>query len=117
MLRGMMDRCEALADELASGRCGPEQLTREVMRLRLAFEAHNQFEEQMLRPVLLRGMPEGMLQRHLDAHVAEHRAMRSGLASDETAMLREVIAAMRMHLDVEEGYRASATQVRAALAE
>jgi MFS family permease len=32
---------------------GPLQLTREVARLRLAFDAHNRFEEQLLRPVLL----------------------------------------------------------------
>src|SRR5690606_5391053 len=114
MLRGMMDRCEALADELTAGRCGPVQLTREVTRLRLAFEAHNAFEEKILRPVLLAGVPEHVIERQIADHVEAHRTMRVGLATDETSMLRQVIDSMRSHLEAEEAYLQSAAMVRVA---
>lgn len=113
MLRGMMARCEALADELDAGRCGPLQLTREVARLRLAFEAHNKFEEEMLRPVLMAGLDAATLDDQVDEHINAHRAMRLGLASNETAMLREVIESMRAHLEGEEHYLFSARRIRA----
>jgi len=116
VLRGMMERCESFADELDSGRCGPMQLMREVERLRLAFEAHNRFEEQMLRPILFAGIDSATIDRQIDEHVKAHRAMRQGLASSETAMLREVIDSMRAHLDTEEEFIASATSLRAAAA-
>ncbi len=112
MLRGMMERCEALADELDAGRCGPLQLTREVARLRLAFEAHNKFEEELLRPVLMAGLDAATIDVQIDEHVSAHRAMRMGLSSNETAMLRDVIESMRAHLDAEERYLISARQVR-----
>ncbi|MBS1120561.1 MAG: Hemerythrin cation binding domain [Deltaproteobacteria bacterium] len=85
-LRTMMDRCEELADELEAGRGDALQLTREVARLRLAFEAHNQFEEQLLRPVLLANdaFAEVRIDRMIDDHVGEHRAMRARLDSSET---------------------------------
>jgi len=117
MLRGMMDRCEAFAGELEAGRCGPLQLTREVARLRLAFDAHNKFEEEMLRPVLLAGMAPAMIDRRIEEHVSEHRAMRTSLATSETNLLREVIDSMRAHLDAEERYLRSAMTVRAAAAD
>lgn len=113
MLRGMMDRCEELADELDAGRSGPTQLTREVVRLRLAFEAHNRFEEELLRPVLLSAMPAELIERLVAEHVADHFAMRRDLATTETAPLRAVIASMRAHLDIEESYMASAQMVAA----
>lgn len=113
MLRDMMERCEAFADELEAGRCGPVQLTREVSRLRLAFEAHNKFEEEMLRPVLLTGMPADAMDLRIEEHVAEHRHMRSALATNETTMLREVIDSIRAHLDAEELLLSSATALRA----
>jgi hypothetical protein len=104
MLRGMMDRCEELADELDAARCGPSELTREIARLRLAFEAHNQFEEQLLRPVLIRSLDPATVERAIEQHVGDHRAMRLGLTSTETSPLREVIASMRDHLEAEERY-------------
>ncbi len=111
-----MDRCEALADELDAGRCGPLQLTREVTRLRLAFEAHNRFEETMLRPVLFAGVDAALIDRHIEEHVDAHRALRMRLASEETSALRDVIDSMRAHLDAEERYLLSASTVRAAVA-
>lgn len=114
MLRGMMDRCEAFADELDAGRCGPLQLTREVARLRLAFAEHNKFEEEQLRPLLLAGVAAEAMDRQIAEHVDAHRAMRVGLQSDETSMLRDVIDSMRAHLDSEERYLSAATTVRVA---
>jgi hypothetical protein len=113
-LRGMMDRCDELADELDAGRMGPTQLTREVSRLRLAFDAHNRFEEQLLRPVLLGtdSFGEVRLERMVEEHVGEHRAIRVGLGSGATAELRAVVANLRAHLDAEERYFLTAKVLR-----
>jgi hypothetical protein len=113
-LRGMMDRCEDLADELDAGRMGPTQLTREIARLRLAFDAHNRFEEQLLRPVLLATDSFGQVRvdRMVEEHVGEHRAMRMQLGSEATADLRAVIAHLRSHLDAEERYFLSSRVLR-----
>jgi hypothetical protein len=113
MLRGMMDRCEELADELDAGRSGPLQLTREVERLRLAFEAHNKFEEEMLRPVLLAGVPADQLERVIAEHMADHRDMRKQLGATETSPLREVIESMRAHLEAEERFLATSRGIAA----
>lgn len=113
MLRGMMDRCTELADELDAGRSGPTQLTREVTRLRLAFEAHNKFEEELLRPVLLASRPADELDRLIADHVDDHREMRRQLETSETTMLRDVIDAMRAHLEAEERFLFTARSVAA----
>jgi hypothetical protein len=113
LLRDMMDRCEDLADELEAGRSGPTQLMREVTRLRLAFDAHNKYEETLLRPVLLQSHAAEKMEQLLAEHVAEHRSMRSDLASSETAMLRQVIDNMRSHLAIEERYLLAAQTLRA----
>lgn len=107
-LRGMMERCMELADELDAGRCGPTQLLREIARLRLAFESHNRFEEQLLRPVLLDGNRLGEIHvgQMEQQHVDEHRSLRTRLASHAgdpvTSELRQVIETLRAHLDHEE---------------
>ena len=113
-LRGMMERCEELADELDAGRMGPTQLLREVARLRLAFEAHNKFEEQLLRPALLEGdaFAGVRIDRMVEDHVNEHREMRMKLASSETSVLRDVIETLRAHLDAEERYLLTAKVLR-----
>lgn len=113
-LRGMMDRCEELADALDGGHAVPLQLTREVERLRLAFEAHNQFEEQLLRPLLLGNdaLAGPRLERMIEDHVGEHRAMRAQLVATETSALRDVIETLRAHLDAEERYLVSARVLR-----
>ena len=106
VLRGMMDRCVDLADELDAGRSGPTQLTQEVARLRMAFDAHNTFEEQLLRPVLIEtdafALPR--IDRMVEDHVVEHRTMREQLRLTETAILRDVVETLRAHLDAEERY-------------
>ena len=113
-LRGMMERCEELADELDAGRSGPTQLMREVSRLRLAFEAHNTFEEQLLRPVLQEAdaFAAARIDRMIEDHVGEHRTMSRRLATSETAALRDVIETLRAHLDAEERYLLSAKVLR-----
>jgi len=113
-LRGMMDRCEELADELDAGRMGPMQLTREVARLRLAFDAHNTFEEQLLRPVLMGAdaFAEVRIDRMIEDHIGEHRTMRAQLGSTETSALREVIETLRAHLAAEERYLLSSKVLR-----
>src|SRR5262245_47010586 len=103
-LRDMMERCEQLADALDAGTAEPGPLLREVARLRSAFDAHNQFEEQLLRPVLLRAhsAPAGIglasVSRMAEQHVEEHRSMRRQLGSETTSELRAVIANLRAHL-------------------
>lgn len=113
-LRGMMDRCEDLADELDAGHMGPTQLMREVARLRLAFDAHNQFEEKLLRPALLDGdaFAGVRIDRMVEDHVNEHRTMRQKLASSETSVLRDVIETLRAHLEAEERYLLTAKVLR-----
>lgn len=114
VLRGMMDRCEDLADELDAGRMGPTQLVREVARLRLAFDAHNQFEEKLLRPALLAHdeLAGIRIDRMVDDHVNEHRVMRQKLASSETDVLRDVVETLRAHLEAEERYLLTAKVLR-----
>jgi iron-sulfur cluster repair protein YtfE (RIC family) len=113
-LRGMMERCEELADALDAGRTGPVQLTRELARLRAAFVAHNEFEEALLRPVLLGtdGLAEVRIDRMVDDHVGEHRAMRARLDATETNALRDAIETLRAHLDAEERYLLTAQVLR-----
>lgn len=109
-LREMMDRCEELADDLDAGRSGPLRLTREVARLRLAFDAHNKFEEQELKPALVACGAFGAAQaaQAVAAHISEHRSMSVQLGSQATRDLREVIANLRAHLAAEDQYFAVA---------
>src|SRR5262245_7646698 len=104
-LRRMLDRCEQLADELDGGRVAADQLALQVTRLRVAFDAHNKLEEQVLRPVLLDSdaCAEVRVERIIEDHVGEHRAMRARMTT-ETAELRDVIEMLRAHLDTEERY-------------
>jgi hypothetical protein len=114
VLRRMMDRCEELADELDAGRMDPLQLTHEVSQLRIAFDAHNRFEEQLLRPVLLEtdAFADVRIDRMVEDHVGEHRAMRSQFNTTATGELRDAIETLRAHLDAEERYLLSARVLR-----
>jgi hypothetical protein len=106
VLREMMARCEELADALDGDAVEPDALVREVARLRAAFDAHNQFEEQLLRPVLLDidWLGAVRVSRMVEDHVEEHRSMRERLGSPATAELRQVLANLRAHLESEERY-------------
>jgi iron-sulfur cluster repair protein YtfE (RIC family) len=105
-IRKLMERCEVLADELDAGRMEAEHLTREVVRLRLALDTHNRFEEQILRPVLREedAFADVRIDRMVEDHVGEHRAMRDQLDATETRILRETLKLLRAHLEGEEQY-------------
>lgn len=114
-LRCMMDLCEDLAVHLDTHPDGdPMPLTRELARLRLAFDAHNKFEEQLLRPVLLEHDSFGpvRIQRMVEDHVHEHRTIGARLESPATDALRDVIETLRAHLDAEERYLLSSKVLR-----
>jgi len=113
-LRGIMGRCEELADGLDQGDGDPEPLTREITRLREAFEAHNVFEERVLRPVLLAEDTHGALriERMVEDHIHEHAEMRYRLGSIVTEQVRDVVETLRAHLDAEERYLLSSRVLR-----
>lgn len=105
-LRTMIDTCEELADRLDAGATSPTDLTRHVAKLRIAFDAHNKFEEEMLRPLLLEvdAFGDVRVQQMVDDHVDEHRLMRERLATGVTGELRAALDSLRAHLDTEERY-------------
>jgi len=109
-LRDLMARCDELADAVGAGRLGILALGRPVAHLREAFEAHNRYEEQLLRPALLRGhaLDHTRIQRMVDEHVGEHRAMGAALETTQTSALRDVIHIMRTHITAEERFFATA---------
>jgi ABC-type transporter Mla subunit MlaD len=117
-LREMIDRCEDLADAVDDGAGAASQLLHEVAQLRAAFDEHNQFEEQLLRPLLLDVDWLGAVRvsRMVEDHVEEHRAMRQGLAATPTGELRGVLASLRDHLATEERYFLSRKVLRDDLA-
>jgi len=105
-LRELMTSCERLADELDGGRIGPEALTREIARLRVAFDAHNRNEEQFLRPLLASADAFGdvRVDRMVADHIDEHRIVREGLGNEVTGQLRLALDHLRAHLVAEERY-------------
>lgn len=113
-LRKMMDRCEELSAQLEAGNTYTVELTREIARLRLAFQAHNSFEEQLLRPVLLSTdeLAEARIDRMVEDHVGEHHAMGDQLDTKEVGVLRDTIEMLRAHLDAEERYLLSPRVLR-----
>jgi hypothetical protein len=112
-LRAIMDHCEHLADELDAGRAQPAELTDHVTRLRLAFDAHNQFEEHLLRPVLreLDAFADVRIEEMIADHVSEHRAISHQL-DGPTAELRASLYELRAHLAAEERYFLSSRVLR-----
>jgi Hemerythrin HHE cation binding domain len=103
-LRELIKRCEQLAGELEAGRIEPAHLAREVGRLCVAFDAHNRYEEQFLRPVLgdVDAFGEVRLDRMVADHVEEHGLVRAGLDSNVTDELRLTLDRLRNHLAAEE---------------
>jgi len=118
MLRELIERCAALADLVDAGAGEPAALVAEVAGLRAAFDAHNQFEEQILHPLLLDADWSGAVRvsRMVEDHVEEHRAMRRGLGASPTAELRDVLAGLRDHLASEERHFLSRKVLRDDLA-
>jgi hypothetical protein len=105
-LRAMMDRCDELADQVDLGRGDIVALTREIATLRVAFDAHNKFEEEVLRPLLreIDAFGEVRIERMFSEHVGEHRAMGVQLGGETTNVLRGAIDSLRVHLQAEERY-------------
>jgi iron-sulfur cluster repair protein YtfE (RIC family) len=113
-LRAMMDRCEQLADELDADRTSQLRLTRELARLRLALDAHNAFEEQLLRSMLPGNdaFADARIERMVQDHIEQHRSIRVRLDSTKTSSVRDVIDNLRAHLDAEGSYLLDATVLR-----
>ncbi len=99
-LRDHIERCELYADELDAGRIALERVVGAVSELRAAFDAHNVYEEQLLRPILrdTSALADLRIEGVVAEHVDEHRAMREGL----TGELRATLERMRAHLANEE---------------
>jgi len=114
VLREMMTSCERLADEIEEGCLEPSLLAREVARLRVAFDSHNRYEEQFLRPVLkdVDAFGEVRLDHMVTDHVEEHRLVRAGLDSSELGELRLTLDRLRGHLTAEERYFLSSKVLR-----
>lgn len=103
LLHEQMERCEALADAVDAGGGDLAVLLDEVARLRVAFDAHHQFEEQLLRPMLLRAATGPVrISRIVEHHVEEHRRLWQALHATPTTALRSVLADLREHLENEE---------------
>jgi len=114
-LREMMSTCDQLADELDADGGDAADLTREVARVRIAFDAHNRHEEALLRPVLesTDAFGDVRIDQMVTAHVEEHRVLRSHLGLwTATSALREVLADLRAHLEAEERYFLTARILR-----
>jgi iron-sulfur cluster repair protein YtfE (RIC family) len=112
-LRQIMDQCEHLADDLDRGNAQATDLTRTVAKLRLAFDAHNKFEEDLLRPVLreIDAFGAVRIEQMIEDHIDEHRAMRRHLEGP-TAELRATLYELRAHLAAEERYFLSSRVLR-----
>ena len=107
-LRTEMNRCDELADQLDAGRIEPGVLLDAIATLRRAFDAHNQFEERLLHPLLLDADWSGavrvsrMVEDHVEEHQAIRRAIDPALGNTTTAALRDVLNGLREHLESEE---------------
>jgi hypothetical protein len=102
-LRRMIGECEEIADAVDADEIGPLRLAREAAKLRLAFVEHNAFEEQVLRPILAAGGFTGLdVERVIEHHIGEHRAIHVHLGATATRALREVLVELTEHLDAEE---------------
>jgi hypothetical protein len=97
-LRGMIERCEGLAEALDRGVLEPAALLVEVTRLRAAYDSHNRFEERLLRPILRNDAS-------VEAHIGEHREVGRRLgAGPITDELYATLARLREHLDLEDRF-------------
>ncbi|HSD90932.1 MAG TPA: hemerythrin domain-containing protein [Kofleriaceae bacterium] len=113
-IRGIIDHCEQMADQLDAGQLEPQVLLSEVARLRVVFDVHNRFEERLLRPILrdIDAFGSVRIDKMVEDHVGEHRAMREGLDNPITAELRSTLAKLRQHLATEERFFLSSKVLR-----
>lgn len=94
-LRALIERCEALADDLDAGAVEPARVLEQVAELRVKLAAHNEFEEGVLPPLLKEEF-------RVDDHLHEHRAMYEGLDNPVTRELRATLQKLRRHIAIEE---------------
>ncbi len=87
---------------------------RQIARLRIAFDAHNKFEEHLLRPILREVDAFGAVrvEQMVEDHTNEHRLMRERMSTGVTGELRAVLASLRAHLETEERYFLSSRVLR-----
>jgi hypothetical protein len=113
-LRDIIYRCEKLADDLDAGTIEPAVVLSEVARLRLLFDVHNKFEERLLRPILHDADAFGQVRidKMVEDHVGEHRAMRENLGNPIAAELRHTLDQLKQHLATEERYFLSSRILR-----
>jgi len=103
-LRARMDHCTELADEVEKQGSSPDKLAQELAELRGAFERHNRFEEDMLRPILRTIVETLRVDGIASAHVAEHRELDHRFSDSPLGELRTTIAMLRDHLAEEEAH-------------
>lgn len=107
-LRDRVAVCELLIGRLESGAegAGAGALALEVAKLRLAFDAHNRYEERLLRPVLIEADAFGpvRIDTMIAEHVREHRAVSATLDDASLDALRATLETLTRHLDEEERY-------------
>jgi len=107
-LRLEIERCDELADQLDAGTIDPAVLLDAITNLRRSFDAHNQFEERLLHPLLIDADWSGAVRvsRMVEDHVREHETIRRAidpkLGNTTTAALRAVLDSLRDHLESEE---------------
>jgi iron-sulfur cluster repair protein YtfE (RIC family) len=113
-LRRYVEECEALMDHFEDGEPVAGDLAKAVAKLRIAFEAHNKYEESILRPVLIAADAFGPVRvdQMVEEHIREHRAVKATLGEATVASLRETFAALRKHLGEEERYFLSSKVLR-----
>ena len=105
-LRVLADECEALAAPVAADREITTDLRRAVAKLRIAWEAHNRYEESVLAPILLATDAFGELrvEEMVRGHRHEHVLVRSTMTPTTVRELRSVLALLRRHLAEEEAF-------------
>lgn len=105
-LRDLVAVCELLIARLEGGAAVAGTLALEVAKLRLAFDAHNRYEERLLRPVLIEadGFGPVRIDTMIAEHVREHRAVSATLDDASIVALRATLDTLTRHLDEEERY-------------
>jgi hypothetical protein len=103
-IRKLMRRCELLADDVEGGYTEARVLWAATDELRQALDAHNRFEERLLRPALreLDAFGDVRIEQMVVDHVAEHQALNDHLKAGTIDALRAAIGFLRAHLASEE---------------
>lgn len=106
-LRELFDQAQTLARRREADpedAAGLDELLAEIGRV---FEAHNRYEEAILRPMLLAldGLGAARVDRMLEEHAGEHRAFAEHLATEaarSAAALSDFVEEVEAHMAAEE---------------